>query len=349
MRTSNGAIAWALPELTLAVAPTLCAGAVDQVAHRPSVWTLDLRQVARTDVFGLAALLQSVQRARAGGITVRVLGNALVRNAIVEAHLAGELALDDCTTAKHHASITTREPRRYLAETERMGLRVPRESDLPFFAEWAASDELEQLVGSDLLYRCRHLGVEHPGVRSAVLADSTAVTLLIEPREDDAAPVGYIRLYQIHLADGFGFLEVTVADPRYRRGAYGVVATYVFLGLVVDALELNRIEAKAYVHNQLSCNGLRRRGFTQEGVLREAHRADGGRADIAIFALFGDDMRARRYRDPLPYRGFWPREFHAARAAAPMPSKPTSSPSQANHSRHHDEAEALAPSFHAQR
>src|SRR5204863_880838 len=149
--------------------------------------------------------------------------------------------------------------------TERMGLRMPREDDLPFFAEWAADDELQQLVGSDLLYRCRYLGVDHPGVRNAVLADSTTVTLLVEPREDNAAPVGYVRVHQIHLADGFAFLETAVADPRYRRGAYGVVATYVFLGLVVDALELNRIEAKAYADNQLSCNALRRRGFVQEG------------------------------------------------------------------------------------
>jgi RimJ/RimL family protein N-acetyltransferase/anti-anti-sigma regulatory factor len=322
MREPASHVACALPELTHAMAPTLCAAALDHLERGHGAWKLDLRHAGRVDAFGLAALLQAVQRLRLAGIEAVLLGNALVRRAVVDAHLVEELPVADlATTSRPHADAS--ETRRYLASTDRMGLRVPRDGDLTFFAKWAEDRELEQLVGSDLLYRCRHLGVDHPSVRHALVGDPCSVTLLVEPRDRDAAPIGYVRLYQIHLADGFAFLETAVADPEYRRGgrsAWGVVATHVFLGLAVDALELNRIEAKAYANNRLSCNALRRRGFSLEGVLREAHRWDGRRADIAVFALFGDEMRARRYRDPLPYRGFWPREFHAsARAVAAIP------------------------------
>jgi len=54
-----------------------------------------------------------------------------------------------------------------------------------------------------------------------------------------------------------------------RRG-YGVEAGKLISYYGVDVLGVRRIEAKAYAYNVLSMNALRRNGFKQEGVLRQA-------------------------------------------------------------------------------
>jgi RimJ/RimL family protein N-acetyltransferase len=96
-----------------------------------------------------------------------------------------------------------------------------------------------------------------------------------------------------------------MAEREYHRAGYGVEATRLLLAYAVDALELNRIEAKVYAYNTASRNALRRRGFAEEGRLHEARAVGDGRADVLVFALYGDEMRRRRQGDPLPYMGLW--------------------------------------------
>ena len=73
----------------------------------------------------------------------------------------------------------------------------------------------------------------------------------------------------------------------------------------MDALEIHRVEAKVYAYNVLSVNSLRRNGFQQEGVLREAKTYRGKRWDILVFAILEDEMRAQRAQESFPYMGFW--------------------------------------------
>ena len=162
-----------------------------------------------------------------------------------------------------------------------------------------------RLVGSDLLYVCRHLGDDPRAIRAAILADPTALTLLVEPMDEPGFVIGYVRLYHVRLGDGFAFLETAIAEDGYHRVGCGVEATRLLLAYGVDTLELNRIEAKVYAYNAASCNALRRRGFREEGRLHEAHVVDDRRVDVLVFAMFGDEMRERRRHDPLPYMGLW--------------------------------------------
>jgi RimJ/RimL family protein N-acetyltransferase len=73
----------------------------------------------------------------------------------------------------------------------------------------------------------------------------------------------------------------------------------------MDALEIHRVEAKVYAYNVLSVNSLRRNGFQQEGVLREAKTYKGRRWDILVFAILEDEMRTQRAQECFPYMGFW--------------------------------------------
>jgi RimJ/RimL family protein N-acetyltransferase len=69
-----------------------------------------------------------------------------------------------------------------------------------------------------------------------------------------------------------------------------------FYGL--DVIGLRRLEAKAYAYNPLSINTLRRNGFTQEGVLRQAAYRDGQYWDIIVFGILREEIEEQRRKDP---------------------------------------------------
>ena len=121
------------------------------------------------------------------------------------------------------------------------------------------------MVGSDLLYRCRHLGPGHPEVAGLILDNPSSLTVLVEPLGTRGEPVGFVRLYGIRLTSAIAFLETAVA----RRG-WGVEASRLLVAYAMDALGLHRIEAKVYRYNTPSINALTRNSFQQEGVLRDA-------------------------------------------------------------------------------
>jgi len=162
------------------------------------------------------------------------------------------------------------------------------------------------MIGSDLLYRCRHLGAEHPDVTAAILNSATSLTALVAPRDRPDDVYGFLRLYGIRLSSGFAFLETAIADPRACRRGWGVEASRLLVAYAMDALELHRVEAKVFHYNALSINALRRNGFQEEGVLREAHVFDGQRWDLLVFSILEPEMVAQRQQgEPFPYMGFW--------------------------------------------
>jgi RimJ/RimL family protein N-acetyltransferase len=116
------------------------------------------------------------------------------------------------------------------------------------------------------------------------------------------APVGVVRLFNIHVREGYAFLETIMAERRAIRRGFGVEAGKLIAYYGVDVLALRRIEAKVYEYNVLSVNSLRRNGFRQEGVLRQAGY-DGRRYwDVLVFGILKDEIEAVRKRDGMELR-----------------------------------------------
>jgi RimJ/RimL family protein N-acetyltransferase len=108
-----------------------------------------------------------------------------------------------------------------------------------------------------------------------------------------------VRLFNIHLLEGYAFLETIIADPRAMKRGFGVEAGKLISYYGVDVLGLRRLEAKVYEYNVLSMNSLRRNGFRQEGVLRRAG-FDGQRYwDLVIFGILKDEIEAQRTKDKV--------------------------------------------------
>lgn len=298
--------------LTCGTAAALCAAVGRRAAAANGRLWINLEEVKAVDVAGLAALLQAVRRAEARGATVAVLPSPVVYRALLGAGILDELPLEGAgagpALSAPSVDLEGASAPAAIAATPRLSLKPVGWEELRAFERWAHEPMLDQMVGSRLLYLCRHLGPYHPDFVAAVTADPTGLTLLIEPRRVGAEPVGFVRLFNVHLAEGFAFLETAVADPRWLRAGWGVEASRLLLAWAMDALEIRRVEAKVYAYNVLSINALRRNGFRQEGVLREARVWDGQRWDILVFAILEPEMREQRAREAYPDLGFWARD-----------------------------------------
>lgn len=299
--------------LTVSEAVRLCRALEPMLAAPDRHLWIDLEDVKAVDVVGVAALLQGVRRARALGVPVTVLPSPAVHRALLSAAVLEEIPYEGPgagPAAGAPAVLVDAEPEARsapVAATPRLALRRPRWDELALFERWAREPLLEQMVGSQLLYLCRHLGPYHPDFVARVLNDAGAVTLFVEPRDRARPPVGFVRLYGVNLLEGFAFLETAIVEPGSRREAWGVQASRLFVVWAHDVLELHRVEAKAYAYNVPSVNALRRNGFREEGVLREARSYAGRRWDILVYSVLAPEIARERARDGFSAMGLWER------------------------------------------
>ena len=297
-------------DLSVRTARRLCR-AVEGLLGKHSAMAIDLVEVKSLDVVGLAALLQASERAAAHSVALSILPGPVVHAAALRGQLMEELPFvtalsdDDYEWGAIHAGAPPGEPSPFLAQTPKIGLRPPTWDELPLFAQWATDPLLEQMVGSELLYQFRHLGPYHPDVFNLIFNDPTSLTLVVEPLAPLRTPVGFVRLYQINLAQQFAFLETAVATVESLRRGWGIEASRLFLAYSLDVLHMHRIEAKVYAYNVLSTNSLKRNGFHSEGVLRRARTYGGQRWDILLFSILEEEMREQRRAERYPDLGLW--------------------------------------------
>jgi ribosomal-protein-alanine N-acetyltransferase len=186
-----------------------------------------------------------------------------------------------------------------ISRGTRVSLRTLTPADLDHLSAWVDDPFLERMVGSEFLQSYKHVWDKSPAFFEAVLTDPTQVVLIVEANRGWTTPVGVVRLFNIHLLEGYAFLETIIADPRAMKRGFGIEAGKLIAYYGVDVLGLRRIEAKVYAYNVLSMNSLRRNGFRQEGVLRQAG-FDGERHwDLVIFGILREEIEAQRKKDKV--------------------------------------------------
>jgi RimJ/RimL family protein N-acetyltransferase len=190
---------------------------------------------------------------------------------------------------------------RVIAQGRRVRLRTFTRSDMSLLSEWSDSPFVEAMVGSDFLYQYKHLYHRRNDLFLDLLVrDGSQLNALIVPLEGDGTtPVGFVRLFNINLLHGYAFLETVVADPHSLRKGWGVESSRLLVCYAVDTIGIRRLEAKAYAYNRLSQNALKRNGFKQEGVLRQACFHDGQYWDIVVFGILKDEIEEQRKKDDL--------------------------------------------------
>jgi anti-anti-sigma factor len=306
---AGGVVVHVPGELTLRVAPSFAQALHERLTRHPASLLIDLEHVKIVDVVGLAALVQGLARARARGVEVGVAPSPVVHQALLDARLLEVVPLfaDRPRSAKEPCVLDEPSGRPdFVACTREFGLRPPGWDDLPLFERWARDPHLDKMVGSDLLYRCRHLGAYQPAFANQVLYHPTSLTLLVESTATTPQALGFLRIFGVNLVHGYAFLETAITSMDALRKGWGVTAARLLVAYAWDVLGVRRIEARVFEYNRLSANTLKRNGFQQEGVLRKAVFAEGFHWDILVFSILEHEMREQRQREKFPSMGLWP-------------------------------------------
>jgi RimJ/RimL family protein N-acetyltransferase len=233
----------------------------------------------------------------------RALGDPIVRVEVDFDQRAGTsrgmIAVDEMPSVPRTPGARWARRTGVVSRGARVHLRTLRPDDLEYLSDWAEDSFLERMVGSEFLNTYKHVYDKDPSFYEACLMDSTQIVLVIEADPEWAGPIGIARLFNIHLQEGYAFLEVMLTDAKAIRRGFGVEAGKLISYYGVDVLGLRRIEAKVYEYNRLSANSLRRNGFRQEGVLRKAGYQDGQCWDMLVFGILEHEIEQQRKKDRI--------------------------------------------------
>ncbi len=109
-----------------------------------------------------------------------------------------------------------------ISRGTRVYLRTFTRRDLDWLTEWVDDPFLERMVGSEFLHAFKHDWDKGPGFHDAVMSDPSQVVLIVEAYRGWTGPVGVVRLFNIHMLEGYAFLETIITDRRAIRRGYGV-------------------------------------------------------------------------------------------------------------------------------
>jgi RimJ/RimL family protein N-acetyltransferase len=297
-------------ELTLRTAAAFARRFGAALQARGGRLLLDLEDVKIVDAVGLATVLHGARLAAGRGVRLGILPSAAILQGALEGGIIDELPLTGHGRSDPLPIEVVRDEGADAGDlvavrAAAFALRRPRWEDLTLFEEWAFDAHLRTMVGSELLYRCRHLGPYHPEFATSVLHHPTSLTLMVQALRGQEPPLGFVRLFGIHLGQGFAFLEAALVSRHALRRGWGVAASRLLSFYAQDVLGVRRLEAKAYDYNRLSINALRRNGFIQEGVLRRAAVRRDLASDILVFGIVEDEIREQRRKHAVPYLGLW--------------------------------------------
>src|SRR5262249_23738076 len=145
-----------------------------------------------------------------------------------------------------------------ISRGTRVYLRTVTQDDLVWLSEWVEDPHLERMVGSEFFHAFKHDWDKAPGFHDAVLNDPTQVVLMVEAYQGWTKPVGVVRLFNIHLLEGYAFLETIITDHRAIRRGFGVEAGQLIAHSGVDGPGIRRLEAEGYADKRAGPHTTRR-------------------------------------------------------------------------------------------
>lgn len=106
--------------------------------------------------------------------------------------------------------------------------------------------------------------------------------------------IGNMGLFRINWLDRKAETAALIISDNYRGKGYGVEAKELLLEYAFNTLGLHRIESCAMSDNERSIAYLRKSGYIEEGVQREAVFKHGIWVDLVCFSMLETEWRKHR-------------------------------------------------------
>jgi len=173
-----------------------------------------------------------------------------------------------------------------MLKGERVTLRAIEREDIPRFLRWLNDPEVT-----------RYLTISMPLSREEEerwfeqqLGDRNRKVLAIETESGEH--IGNISLEDIDWKNRRATLGIVIGEKERWGQGYGTDAIRTLLRFAFEELNLNRVQLDVFDFNERARRCYRRCGFREEGILRQAHYAEGRYHDVVRMAILRSDWES---------------------------------------------------------
>jgi ribosomal-protein-alanine N-acetyltransferase len=171
----------------------------------------------------------------------------------------------------------------YICESERLYLRKVQYTDISSIIEWKSDPLVRKMALGRIIEISREK--EEKDISKAIESDNELYFILVKKKED--IPIGYIRINWLDKNHLFGWLRFALGKERGKGFAYEGLKS--LLSHLFNK-GLHRMDAEVYQNNKAALKLLKKLGFKQEGIKRDAHFDGEKYLDIIVLGLLREDF-----------------------------------------------------------
>ena len=176
-----------------------------------------------------------------------------------------------------------------IIRAERIYLRPAERADIETFVRWFADADVTRYLLARAPFS--HAGEEKwfdQMVEKQGKSDYHFVICLV----DDGRPIGTAGLHHLDLENGKAEFGISIGEKAEWNKGYGTETLRAICDFGFGQLRLERIYLEVYAPNKAGQRAYQKAGFVEEGVMRNAHFADGRLHDALIMSLLRDEWLA---------------------------------------------------------
>jgi RimJ/RimL family protein N-acetyltransferase len=185
-----------------------------------------------------------------------------------------------------------------VIRAERVYLRPAERSDVPSFVRWLADAEV---TGNLAIRLPISQAAEEKWFDQMLEQQGKQHYHFVICLIDGDRPIGATDLRDLDLENGKAGFGIVIGEKAEWNKGYGTETLEAICDFGFGQLRLERIYLEVYADNKAGQRAYQKAGFVQEGVLRNAHFADGRHQDAHIMSLLRGEWLT------LPRRKSWER------------------------------------------
>jgi RimJ/RimL family protein N-acetyltransferase len=178
-----------------------------------------------------------------------------------------------------------------LLRGDRIRLSALASSDIPTMAQWYGDAGFMRLYDARPAYPKSE--AELTQWLQELHKDKSTFAFAIRSIDSNDL-IGYLELDGILWPHGVCGMSIAIGDRANWGKGYGYEAAQLALAFAFDELNLHRVTATVFAHNERSIALFERLGFRREGAYREFLQRDGKRYDMLLYGLLRHEWKATR-------------------------------------------------------
>ncbi|MCB2210132.1 GNAT family N-acetyltransferase [bacterium] len=173
---------------------------------------------------------------------------------------------------------------------DRIRLRAPEREDLSRFLKWVNDpDVTENLMLVYPLSFTEEEGWYENMLKTPPASHPMVIEIRDENTESGYLPIGDCQFHNIDWRCRAAEIGIMIGEKTYWNQGYGTETMKLLLKHGFESLNLHRIWLRVYSKNKRGIRAYEKAGFTNEGMLRQAHYQHGQYYDVHLMSVLRNE------------------------------------------------------------